>query len=156
MQHRFPASQKILPNVLREIRKAKRNHELVVKVQYGYRSQSLRAITKLLRNCKHLTVTKDSDDGATAIYNALIGCFHANNLGSRKINLGTIKKLRVCGVNTSACVIKTVESLSFLRWPVEVISDACANNLGKSETLDQRHQKISIQIMKTWRNVKVL
>lgn len=157
VQKRYPASKKVLPQVLQEIRKAKRCKEQIVLVMFGYKERSLPEIYKMLKGVKYLRINKDDTDGGTAIFSSLVKCDKANNLGAVGIRFASIRKLRVCGVNTSACVMCTVETLSKLRIPVQVISKACANGFDKmSEEYNLFHHKTSLRLMKAWKNVEVI
>lgn len=158
MQKCFPGSKKALPQVLREIRKAKRNKEFIVTVQYGFGSRSLTAITRELRHTKHLSVNKSSNDGGIDIFHALVKCDKSNNLGAKGgIKFANIRKLRVCGVNTSACVMCTVETLSKLRIPVQVISRACVNCFPEmSEKYNISKHNDALKTMSKWTNVEVV
>jgi nicotinamidase-related amidase len=157
VQKKYPAAKLILPQVLKEIKKAKRNGELIALVNYG--GKALTPVYKELKGIKHLVITKMQDDGGGAIFNSLIACAKETwNLSSLpRINLSKIKKLRICGVNTSACVMKTVKSLSYTKFPIEVLSSACTNEFPKmSNEYNSIHHKISLKEMNSWKNVKVV
>lgn len=158
MQRMYPASEKVLPQVIKEIRKAKRRGEMICVLRYDSTSPTMRRVTNELKGVKHLTVTKCKDDGGAALLDALMDCTRNNNLsGQPKIELWKLKKLKICGVNTAACVMSTVETLSYLRWPVQVLSHACANDFdNKDKKQNQAYHDGALLLMDTWKNVEVV
>jgi len=157
MQKRYPASKQALPGVLREIRKAKRKNEVIAVVRFVSREPSLRPITNAVKNTKHLDVVKSGTDGGPDLFSVLVRCDRAKNLGSTKLRFSNIKRFRVCGVNTAACVMCTVESLAKLRIPVQVVASACANEFPDvSKKGNVLHHKKALKIMKRWKNVEVV
>jgi hypothetical protein len=98
MQKIYPASELILPKVLKEIRSAKRRGELICTVRYNSTSPTMRRITRELKGVKHLNITKREDDGGIYLLGALMNCHRNNNLhGKPKIDLWKIKDIKVCG-----------------------------------------------------------
>jgi nicotinamidase-related amidase len=157
MQKQYPASEEVLPEVLKEIKKSKRNNELIAIVNFSGRA--LGRIYKAVKGARHLVINKHEDNGAKAIFNTLIDCASDNYKldGPPRIDISKIKQIKVCGVNTSCCVLKTVKSLSYLRFPIKVLSHACANYFPDKKIADNAwlHDD-SIKWMKEWKNVKVV
>jgi len=156
VQKCFPASEIVLPAVVSEVRQAKRRKESIVLVQYGVGARSLGRLTRELKGYKYLRVNKHNDDGGGPLFTSLMRCMFDNRLNVQNINLSSVKSIKICGVNTSACVIKTVRSLSFLRIPIKVLSGACANNLGHSKLHDNVCHNMSLRRMNKWKNVQVI
>jgi len=155
MQKEFSASEQALPSVIKEIKKARRNKEPVVIVQYEGDGTTMYRVTRELKGYKYLVVTKSTDDGGGDIIKALSAV--SNNLNSSNTyNLSRVKSIKVCGVNTSACVIKTVKTLSYLRIPIKVLSSACNNDISDSTHTPRQHHLSSLRRMKTWKNVEVV
>lgn len=146
--------------VVKEIKKAKRNREPIVIVLYGNRTQPTKKLREVLAGHKYIEVRKNEDDGGLALYAWLV---HSSNRVSyrltdgQRLNLDAIKRVKVCGVNTAACVIKTVKSLSYLRFPIKVLSYACATRFDfkTEEQSNKRHEK-ALERMSTWKNVEVI
>lgn len=153
------AAYLIESEVVAEIVKAKRNNESIVVVLYGSRTRPLKSVVEALHGYKYLSVHKTEDDGGESIFSSLL---HVSNrvsytLKHGRLNLDTTKTIRVCGVNTSACVMKTVRSLSYLRFPVTVLGYACANRFPKiSIHKNNWHHNGALARMDSWKNVEVV
>lgn len=102
MQKQFYAANKklIIKACQREIKRAIKNKEPIIFVEYKFHGRTMRELKDLVKDYKHKhTTIKESNSGAYQIHNAI-----------QKHNLH--KNLRICGVNTDACVLDTVEELN--------------------------------------------
>jgi nicotinamidase-related amidase len=125
MQTGFVAanSRKTLKNCKREIRKAIKDDANIIFVEYngcGRTIKELTEITDKIAYKKKFVAIKRKNSGAKIILKTM-----------KKNNIPTTKhtNFRVCGVNTDACVLETVEDLArALRqrsYNIEVILSAC-------------------------------
>lgn len=103
MQPEFSTAEKIIPNVIKQIRDAKRNGHHIILVEYvpygDTHREILDAIGDYIHFCK---VTKSNDDGGKAV---------VRKAKSRKIAL---EDLVFCGVNVSWCVAATIGTMQRL------------------------------------------
>lgn len=136
MQPIFEAANKVetINNCIREIEFAINAGANIIVVEYYTESVSDFEIKKYGSNCMHTNsrimdalvgyknvynVVKQHDDGGIEVDE----CIRFNNLSTT---------LKVCGVNISACVYKTVYTLSRMqnwlfhkKYNIEIIADAC-------------------------------
>ena len=155
VQPRFPASHLVVDAVVKEIWKARRKKESIVVVKYGHRTKFLKPVYTALKGYRWISVAKNSDDGGVVIFDAISRS--GNNLNLSYVNTHTIKSIKVCGVNTSACVLSTVRSLSYLRFPIKVLSHACANLYDNtSDKHNLWHHHGALKRMASWKNVEVV
>jgi nicotinamidase-related amidase len=154
MQKKFPASYLVVDEVVKEINKAKNNKEVILLVHYD-KGPSIKKIQDAVRGYRHGVLKKTTDDAGSVIFDILTRV--QENLNSKYISLRSVKSIKICGVNTSACVMKTVRTLSFLRIPIKVLSNACANKFpGEPDTKNIWHHKGALKRMDSWKNVQVL
>lgn len=105
---------RLLTNIKQEIRKAKRRGAPIVVIQDGwkYAGNVLSIITSAIGKYPFQIVIKDSDNGAEKTINVL--------------NRISFRKIRACGIFTSACVAGFVrEILDQIPITVEIVADAC-------------------------------
>lgn len=126
MQPKYDASKKVINQVCREVRRAKKNGDGIIVLEYVCAGETPddppvrthKKIMKTIGDYKSAYVEyKCDDDGSPQIFNVLTGA---------KLPLGV---LRICGVNRFACVIATIEGL-IERLPesfIEIIDDAVGN-----------------------------
>ena len=105
-------------SILREIKQAKRFNHIIFLVEMIGCGETDKNILDVLKNYKRKTfkITKREDDGSLNI----VQCIINNGL--------SLSKLKICGINTNACVSSTVNGLIRrfdLKIPVEIIADAC-------------------------------
>lgn len=120
IQHTFRASHKksLRENCKKEIKRAIRNKANIIFVEYKNYGSTIPSIKKMVTSVKydksHLVI-KESDDGSQELL-----CFFKH----AKLRTNHIK---VCGVNTDACVLSTVKSLAkrLKRSKLEILSKAC-------------------------------
>lgn len=122
MQKSFRAAHNpyTLNNVVREIKKSRLHKSGIVIVQYDQGGILLNEIHKAVKNYNNVDfVIKNSDDGSDEVCNSIMD------------NFFDYQKLRVCGVNTDACVQSTVEGLSekLPNATIELVADACNSNV---------------------------
>ncbi|CAB4196762.1 Isochorismatase-like [uncultured Caudovirales phage] len=131
VQSSFTAAKqkRVLTNCEKEIDKAIKNNCSIVFVEYFDCGKTSKRLTNLTINYrKTYIVTKYDDDGSPEI----LSLFKSNRLP---------KNIKVCGVNTDACVLDTVCGLSNLKRfkssKIEVISNACGSDYNHKNGLDQ-------------------
>jgi nicotinamidase-related amidase len=160
MQKAFPASYAVGYKVIREVKRARSKNEWIMLLEYEHNGRTLTKISKEVKGYpKVIRKTKLEDDGSPAVLHALMRSRRNNNLKGPHVNR-IPSVFRVCGVNTYACIIKTVEGLNRFDGKVKVISDACANyckicKYGK-EHLCHNHHKQGLREMKRLKNVKII
>lgn len=118
MQENFPASNRVLKEVLREVEIALLNSWAIVVLEYHNQGQTHAEIMSLVKtSSRHAVKTKYKDDGAREVHDAC-----------KKRGFPT-DRLRVCGVNTHACVNATVWSMCrfFKRSFILIVRKACAH-----------------------------
>jgi nicotinamidase-related amidase len=154
-QTKFPASKQVVDPIVKEIKRAKKQQEWIMVVEYRGEGRTLKAITsKIKRYYKVVKVVKEQDDGSSVIFDRIFGYRWSveNNLNTKHV--GRIRHLRVCGVNTSACVRVTVYGLRrFIK--TTVIAKACANGYSCTGVTPEQMHQVSLEIMKKWKNVTV-
>ncbi|HEX5704861.1 MAG TPA: isochorismatase family protein [Pyrinomonadaceae bacterium] len=153
-QKQFPAVERVIAPVSREIGRAKKRSEWIMVVTYGGRTVT-RIASQLRGYQKVVKVNKDYDDGSAVIFERLFAYHWRKKSALGVKHVGRVRHLRVAGVNTSACVMKTVDGLRrFVR--VTVISDACANSANmKSPLSPEIHHKGALRRMAKWNNVTI-
>lgn len=128
MQPKFRASNNLrcLNNCAREIRKAIRNGNRIIFVEYNGEGTTHAPLIQLVKKVddygyllsyypKYSLVGKTDDDGSQEIINHL-----------RSMKRYGPYSFIVCGVNTDACVRKTVHGLAARRGvTITVVKDAC-------------------------------
>lgn len=118
MQEDFPASNRVLKDVLREVEIALLNGWAIVVLEYHNQGPTHPEIMRSVKqSSRHAVETKYKDDGGREVHNAC-----------KKYGFPT-GRLRVCGVNTHACVNATVWSLCrfFRRSLILIVRKACAH-----------------------------
>jgi hypothetical protein len=151
-QKKFPASELIVEEVIKEILRAKKRNEWIMLVTVGGRT--LYRITRELKGYwKVVKVDKDYDDGSSKIFDRIHG-YHWKTLKVHHIE--KVRHLRVCGINTSACIMKTVSGLAkFIK--VTILSKACANGELEDATYSPIvHHRAALRRMKRWHNVCIV
>jgi hypothetical protein len=141
----YPSSEEVLDEVIREVRKAKANKEWIMILEYGMGRTYYRITRELQGYRKKLYARKYRNDGGREVFTAITK--YSNNLGSK--NVGRIEKIRVCGVNLSACVVATVYSIKMFSQ-VEVIKRACA------DPTEWKSRNETLKMLSSWKNVKVV
>jgi len=107
---------RIKNNVLREIQIAKRNNNNILVLRYVGCGPISSFVRKAIVNYRYKkTITKCTDDGSLYV-----------NRFIEKNNIKT-NKIRVVGVNISACVWDTVVGLREMGYDVVVPADCCDN-----------------------------
>lgn len=120
VQEKFMAASSVIKRVVHQIELARRRHDGIVLVELGD-PQSYDEIYRALRNYSGYVVTKKRhDDGSKEVLDAI------------RSNKYALDRIRLCGVNTCACVRSTAYGLirsGFVR-KVEIASDAvgCIHN----------------------------
>lgn len=153
MQPRFPATASVIKEVIIEVKQAVANKEWIIFLTVG-KGRTAYRITKHVRGYrKRLSLHKYWDDGAPEIFFAL-------TRRSRRLNaftIGQIRSIKVCGVNTGACVYSTVRSLSYLRASIKVLSHAVAQcRDGYTYEYNKTLHVTSLRAMRRLSNVTVI
>lgn len=118
MQPDFPSSLDtfVIEGVLNQIRLAKRRKAGIVIIEYIGSGKTGNRILKSLTTYQHvICVKKSTNDGSRSIVNAI----SKHNFSKQCI--------RLCGVNTGACVFQTAIGLSnkFPKTIIEFVENAC-------------------------------
>jgi len=124
-----------------EIQKAMNKRASVLFVEYYKCGRTLRSLTQMTQNYdKKYFIVKDDDDGSCEI-NTVI-----------KHNRFPCKQIRVCGVNTDACVEQTVLSLASTNpnSKIEVVATGCFSEDGTVG------HKSGLRCMAKRRNIKII
>lgn len=153
MQPRFAAVESIIDNVAKEIERAKQRDEWIVFLKVGKGRVAYRLTSLTRRYYKRLMLTKYWDDGAPELFFALTRRSHRLNAKT----IGRVQTIRVCGVNTGACVYSTVRSLALLNVRVEVLAHATAQNRdGYTYAYNKEVFHTAMRAMRRLSNVKVI
>jgi hypothetical protein len=97
MQDGFPTSQKPLPEVVQEVKLAKKRNDAIVLVEYYDCGDTHKPILDELEGYGRVTkVVKHNDDGGSEVVSAC---------DKEGFDMTT---MRICGVNRSACVSSTI------------------------------------------------
>lgn len=117
MQPHFKASKKASRHVAKEIRAAMTNEQPIVFVEYCGYGKSIRHLRRIAQEYKHVSyIEKCNDNGSREIAAHL------------KAEYGLeMAPLRVVGVNTAACVERTIEPLSLQGYQITVVESAVAD-----------------------------
>jgi nicotinamidase-related amidase len=114
MQPCFQASKNIINQCKKQLNRAKYFHWPIIWVEYAGYEATAKELLEHAKGLKTYRVLKHLDDGSDDILITL-----------QKHNLNN-KLLRICGVNTSACVHKTVQGLSNkINSTIEIVREAC-------------------------------
>lgn len=118
MQPYFKAAKEkwVVAGVINQIRLAKQRSAGIVVVEYKGCGRTHPKILNALKGYQRVVnAKKEQDDGTLAILNAI------------KRNFFSEDRIRVCGVNTSCCVMDTIEGLSlvFPNSEIQVVADSC-------------------------------
>lgn len=135
-------SDKTIKNISAEIQKAISKKDYIIFVEYdGYEKTDIR-LRRLVKGYKNFcTVRKSDDDGSREIMKVV---------NSKRLSKRT---MRVCGVNTDACVQETVVGLSCLipsqrKDAIKVVGKACDTAYGG--------HKSALRLMGKNKNVRIL
>lgn len=126
VQPNFSAAETVIPAVKTQVRKAMREGLHIVFLEFGgdWYDPTFHEITDLVENYEFKqTVSKVWDDGSEEVADALWGQWG--------LRAGT--PLRVCGVNTGACVADTAQGLAKMGFDVTVVQKACGDSNGDHE-----------------------
>lgn len=144
-EFRCSFSNKTIKNIQREIKKAIRNKDHIFFVEYEGCGKTDKRLRDAASGYKKVsTITKFENDGSRQILKYL------------KIKKLSDKSLKICGVNTDACVEATVEGIngklldSKKRMAMKIVADAC------SSELESGHKKALIRMRKLKHVTKVL
>lgn len=142
MQDFFSASKgkRVRKSCIREIKKAMDSNATILFVEYKNYGPTIPLLTKLTKGYRRkFVVLKLHDGGGDEVVNFLT----KQHLPKRNI--------RVCGVNTDACVEATVVGMNenLESSKIEVVADACDSNWKAGHRnglrrLSQTHQNITL------------
>jgi nicotinamidase-related amidase len=115
MQKAFYTSGAILEDVLEEVKATMKKREWIVFLQYKGNGKTIVSLRNLVKDYpRKAFVTKSHDDGSYWLFARI-----------EQLNLRP-RKFRVCGVNTNACVKRTVFGLAMRSdIPIEVMKNLC-------------------------------
>jgi nicotinamidase-related amidase len=115
MQEFFEAAndQPTIQAINKEIRKSKENNGAIVLVHYEGNGDFRQEILDEIGTYKKVSQITKRDDGGHNEVNFVV---QINNYNP---------KLRLCGVNTSACVLRTAEGLIKLNYDFTILHYAC-------------------------------
>lgn len=116
VQTMFPAAakRKVRRAIIQEIEAAKAAQCPVIVVEFEASGVTYKNIRDALSDYpRKARVLKDKDDGSEEVHAVL-----------PKLSLN--RKVRLCGVNTDACVLATAQGLKRKRYTIEVVVPACA------------------------------
>lgn len=136
MQGSFKASKGVIKEVEDEVRLAKQNDASIVVLQYQNRGKTHDSIMHLIKSSgvRHSVLWKSRDDGSEEVARA-------------SLNKGYPRRaFRVCGVNTHACVRRTVVGLT-KRFPTSdifVATAACNGPVSNNWKRFPRHRNIKL------------
>jgi nicotinamidase-related amidase len=115
MQPSFEAANNhtTINRIIELVERAKTKHAPIIVLEYEYNSATHEKIMDSLHGYDKVVIkTKSYDDGGPEVKAAL-----------KELQVKP-DYIKICGVNSNACVRKTAESLS-RRYKVEIISKAC-------------------------------
>ncbi len=110
MQEEFSAARgrRIQQEILQEIQRSRAKRWPIVIVEFEESGGTLPIIRRACKGYRRaVTITKENDDGSSEVLEALG-------------DITKCRKVRVCGVNTDACVFSTVHGLQKKGIKVEV------------------------------------
>ncbi len=128
---------------IRQVRLAKRRNAPVFLVEYGYSGPTVDEIADLLVNYPSVfTVIKHHNDVTSDLPPKV------------RYLLKKVKKLRVCGVNTNACVESSVTGMhgEFTDLTIQLVRRACGNTW----MWDDRGPNGSFRWTRGYKRVKIL
>ncbi len=148
MQWYFGASHKasVIAACKREIRQAMKARAAILFIEYANCRSTISTLKKIVRDARYnraATIIKNDDDGSPEVITAI-----EHNKFPRT--------LRVCGVNTDACVQATVEGLAsdLRRAKIKIIADACNTESGKDGHEEALSSMVKFQNVKIVRRVR--
>jgi nicotinamidase-related amidase len=117
MQNVFTASRSnsVRSACQREILKAKKGKNPIILVEYSTQGKTIPSLSRLVTGYnKTWVAVKSSPDGSKEVTNTIL-------------HYKLPRDVRVCGVNTDACVQMTVKGLSntYCIYSIQVVKDAC-------------------------------
>jgi nicotinamidase-related amidase len=116
MQDQFSSSRnsQVQKNCVREIKSAIRREADIIFVEYDGCGDTLPILKKAAGKYKKVHhVIKYHDDGGPEVI---------SKIDEARLS----KQIRACGVNTDACVLSTITSLSYTnKLKIKVVADAC-------------------------------
>lgn len=121
MQDAFKASRNVLDGVEAEVKKAVRNKEWIIFLEYFGDGPTHYRLKKAVKGYKRKSfVKKDADDGSWRLIRRM-----------DRLQLFP-PRIRVCGVNTNACVKKTVFGIAArLDTKLVILQDLCSASTKK-------------------------
>lgn len=120
--------KRLLAQVIKTVRKARKENRHVFLVQYTGSGPTHRSIRKSLANYDKVhVVIKRYDNGGPEIYDAL----YTQGISG--------KTLTVCGVNLSACVARTVNDLVYRGYKCRLVKEATVNSWEKYTPLSRKY-----------------
>jgi nicotinamidase-related amidase len=139
MQREFEASlqKRVQKHCIKEITEAKSRGYAIILVEYVGYGHTLPKLFKIVDDYHRAFISrKCRDDGSDGVSNLI----KSNHLHSN---------LRICGVNTDACVLSTVRGLTkkMKRAKIHVVANACGTGWGN-------HQG-GLDDMKNYKNVVI-
>lgn len=144
MQAQFGAANgaKVQQSCVREIKKAMRDKATIVFVEYEGYGPTLPVLTNLVKDAKYKKVhhvLKQSNGGGHQV---------ANYLKTKHL---TRSNIRVVGVNTSYCVLATVQGMNthLNTSNLHIVADGCSCHYPKSH-------KYGLDAMRKMERVKIL
>lgn len=136
MQGSFKASRAIIEQVKDEVALASKNSCPIVVLQYQNRGRTHDDIMRLIESSgvKHSVLWKSRDDGSAEVSRVSYARGYPKN------------SFRVCGVNTHACVRRTVVGLTgrFPTSTVNVATAACNGPVSNNWKRFPRHRNIKL------------
>ncbi len=153
LQPKFAPTEEVLQETVRQIKKAKSKHEWIMVLEYAGFGKTTTKITKHFKDySKVIRSTKEHDNGSPQVLWNL-SCRYDDGY------IQNISHIKVCGINTSACVIKTVKGLSKLDLKTTVLRNGTTNSkYFNNEDLEENHayHLRDLKRMNKWKNVRVI
>ena len=142
MQQDFSAASKpeTIKACKKEILKAIRRKAPIVFLEWNHCGDTLKSLLKLVDNYRwHRIVTKSQDDGSSHLVRTL------KDMGRSPKK----SRYRICGVNTDACVYRTVKGLrqEFPDVRIEVAAKACNASYSHTDGLLRMKNLPGIRIL---------
>lgn len=153
MQPRFHAMHSIIDRVISEVEKAVAKNEWIIFLTVGPGRTAYRVKRPVRGYRKTFTLRKYRNDGASEIFNVITRRSYWRNA---KV-IGQIRSIKICGVNTGACVYSTVRSLSYLKVSITVLGHAVAQcRDGYSYEYNKTLHFTALRAMQRLNNVSVI